>query len=308
MKRLAWLAAGVAVTVLSVIILNGSDDRVQAQPPRIPQAAASRAAIIPASDCSITLIDQAVLASERPGIIAWCELEEGDPVFTGTRVASLKDGVAVAARASAEHKASNDINERYQHLAWKLAQKELEIAEEANRKLPGTVPRLEIEKLILAAQRGQLAYEQAQFEREANRKLLVESEEQLKTYTVLAPFDGIVSKVHRHRGEAVTQGAAIVEIISTARVKVEGYVEIPDADDIKKDDPVLLEVFVAGLKKRSFKGKLQLVSPTVEPLLKKIRVTAYIPNEDGILKEGLNARMTILPRGAATATRPAPRR
>ena len=306
MKRLAWLAAGVAVTVLSVIILNGSGDRVLAQPPRIPQTAVSQPGSIPASDCSITLIDEAVLATERPGIIAWCELEEGDPVFTGTRVASLKDGIAVAAKASAEHKAANDINERYQQYAWKLAQKELEIAEEANRKLIGTVPRLEIEKLILAAQRGQLAYEQALFEREANRKLLTESDEQLKTYTVLAPFDGIVSKVHRHRGEAVTQGAPIVEIISTARVKVEGYVEIPDADFIQKDDLVLLEVLTGGLKK-SFKGKLQLVSPKVEPLLKKVRVTAYIPNEDGILKEGLNAIMTIIPSSNATAARPAPR-
>jgi multidrug efflux pump subunit AcrA (membrane-fusion protein) len=307
MRRLAWVAAGIAVTALSVIILNESGDRVQAQPPRIPQAASRQAGSIPASDCAIMLIDEAILASERPGIIAWCELQEGDPVFTGTRVASLKDGVAVAAKASAEHKASNDINERYQQYAWKLAQKELEIAEEANRKLLGTVPRLEIEKLILAAQRGQLAYEQAQFEREANRKLLTESDEQLKTYTVLAPFDGIVSKVHRHRGEAVTQGAPIVEVISTARVKVDGYVTIADSLAVKKGDPVTVDVFVEGLKMRSFPGKVQLVSPKAQPLLKKVQVTAYVANEDGFMKEGLNARMTISPR-RATAARPVPRR
>lgn len=302
MKRFVWVAAGVAVAVFSVIILNESGDRVHAQQPRTTQAT------IPASDCAIMLIDEAILASERPGIIAWCELQEGDPVVTGTRVASLKDGVAVAAKASAEHKASNNINERYQQYAWKLAQKELEIAEEANRELPGTVPRLEIEKLILAAQRGQLAYEQAQFEREANRKLLTESYEQLKTYTVLAPFDGIVSKVHRHRGEAVTQGAPILEVISTARVKVEGYVEIVDSLIVKKGDPVVVDVFVEGLKMRSFPGKIQLVSPKAAPLLKKVKVTAYVSNEGGFMKEGLNARMTISPRRVATAARTAPRR
>jgi multidrug efflux pump subunit AcrA (membrane-fusion protein) len=305
MKRLAWVTAAVLVAVASVLILNGFGDRVHAQQGRPVQLTERQSREIPASDCAIMLIDEAVLASERPGIIAWCELQEGDPVLTGTRVASLKDGVAVAAMASAKHKASNDINERYQHFAWKLAQKELEIAEEANRRLPGTVPRLEIEKLILAAQRGELAYEQAKFEREASRKLLAESEEQLKTYTVLAPFDGIVSRVHRHRGEAVTQGAAIVEIISTARVKVEGYIEPVDSDVVKKDDPV--EVFVEGLKERSFTGHIRFVSPKVEPLLKKVKVTAYIDNEDGFLKEGLNVtKMKISPRRVAAA--PAPRR
>lgn len=308
MKRLAWVAAGIAVTALSVIILNESGDRVQAQPPRIPQAATRQVGTITASDCAIMLIDEAILAAERPGIIDVVEVKEGDPVFTGTRVASLKNGIAVAAKASAEHKASNDINERYQQYAWKLAQKELEIAEEANRKLPGTVPRLEIEKLILAAQRGQLAYEQAQFERKANGMLLTESDEQLKTYTVLAPFDGIVSRVHRHPGEAVTLGAPILEVISTARVKVEGYVEIVDSLDVKKDDPVTVDVFVEGLKKRSFSGLIRFVSPKAAPLLKKVKVTAYVFNdEDGFMKEGLNARMTISPR-RATAARPILRR
>jgi multidrug efflux pump subunit AcrA (membrane-fusion protein) len=318
MKRLAWVTAAVLVTVVSVLILNGSGDRVHAQQGRPVQPTKRQSGTIPASDCAIMLIDEAILASERPGIIAWCELQEGDPVFTGTRVASLKDGVAVAAKASAEHKASNDINERYQHFAWKLAQKELEIAEEANRKLPGTVPRLEIEKLILAAQRGELAYEQAKFEREASRKLLAESEEQLKTYTVLAPFDGIVSRVHRHRGEAVTQGAPIVKIISTARVKVEGFISPSDSYTTERNNAVSVQAVVDGKRvtwtdedgmvRDRFLGHIQFVSAEVEPLLKKVKVIAYVPNIQGRLKAGLETTMTITPARATAAGRGIPRR
>ncbi len=314
MKRLAWAASGLTLAIVTLTMLRGNAEPAQAQTPspRKQPVTSRNTAIIEATDCAIMLIDEAILAAERPGIIAECEFEEGDPVVVGKVLVKLKDGVARAARDTALHKANNRINEDYQRLAKDVALKELEIAEEANRNLPGTVPQLEIEKLKLAAQRGELALKQAEFESETNRKLLDEAEEQLKTYNVIAPFDGIVSKVHRHRGEAVTQGAPILEIISTSRMKVEGYVTIPESSVVGKGDKVALQVVVEGaqlpIESEILRGEIALVAPKVEPLLKKVKVTAHVEQDKrAFLKEGLKIRMAISPKQTARA-RPLPRR
>lgn len=313
MKRLAWATGGLVAAIVTLTILSGNGERVQAQLPNRTQLTTRTAGVIEATDCAIMLIDQAVLAAERPGIIAECEFEEGDPVVLGNVVVKLKDGVARAARDTAAYKASNRINEDYQRLAKDVALKELEIAEDANRNLPGTVPQLEIEKLKLAAQRGVLALKQAEFESETNRKLLAEAEEALKTYSVIAPFDGVVSRVHHHRGEAVTQGTPIIEIISTTRMKVEGYVSYADSQEIKKGDKVEILIVIDGvqlaIENVPIEGKVALVAPDIEPLLKKVKITAHVTtNVGGILKEGLNARMTIMPQRTAQAGLAFPRR
>lgn len=308
MKQLAWGLSGLTGVIVTLALLSGNGEPAQAQLPALrnsPQTTRNPG-VIEATDCAIMLIDEAVLAAERPGIIAECEFEEGDPVVLGNVVVKLKDGVARAARDTAAYKATNRINEEYQRLAKEVALKELEIAEEANRNLPGTVPQLEIEKLKLAAQRGELALKQAEFESETNRKLLAEAEEQLKTYNVIAPFDGIVSKVHHHRGEAVAQGAPILEIISTSRMKVEGYVQIPESYRISKGDKVYLQIVIDGaqlpIESVPIEGEIVLVDPKVEPLLKKVKVTANVQQtKDANLKEGLKVRMAIMPKRTASA-------
>ena len=140
MKRLAWAASGLTLVIVTLTMLRGNDEPAQAQSPRTQPATNRNTAIIEATDCAIMLIDEAILAAERPGIIAESEFEEGDPVVIGKVLVKLKDGVARAARNTALHKANNRINEDYQRLAKDVALKELEIAEEANRNLPGTVP------------------------------------------------------------------------------------------------------------------------------------------------------------------------
>jgi len=307
MNRFAWATGGLLMLCLALAMLNENSPPAEAQLP-VPRSVNRTAGTIVASDCSIKLILEATLAAERPGIIAECELEEGDQVLSGKPVARLKDGVAVAALNTARHKANNDINERFQDKAWKLAKKELEIAEEANQNFPGAVPLLEIDKLLLAAQRGELAYEQAQFEREQNRKLMAEAEEQLRMYTVVAPFDGFVSKVHRHVGEAVTQGAPILEIISTERMQVEGYVTAQESYEIHKGDVVELRTSIPGETRQiaPIAGRIVMVAPSIEPVLGKVKVTAHVANENSFLKEGLNARLTIRLRSTRAIPRTSP--
>jgi len=293
MKRLAvWTAGGTSIAAAVVFGLlaigNGS---VNAQQPS--------SADVPALDCSIQLIDVATLASERPGILEFVEPEEGDPVRTGQEVAGLKDGVARATFNKEVERALNDVHIRFAQKSKEVADAEYAMSSEANRNVPGAVAEAELQKLRLAAQKAELQIEQAQHEQKIAELTVEENREQLNTYRVRCPFHGIVSQLYQKKGEAVQQGTPIVEVLSTSRVKIEGYVSIPDSYRIKAGDPVRVQLdskeFDLPDQDRVFKGEVKFVDPKVSALIGRVKLYAEVKNPEGILRPGLNAKMWISP-------------
>lgn len=300
MKRWKWIATGSFLTAMSVVSsgwLPQSEVTVQAQ-----QATQST---VQAIDCTVALIDVALLASDRAGILDQIDLEEGDAVGPDQKVAVLKDGVARAALATATEKANNDVQLRFSKKAAEFADIELDIAKETNQRLPGTVPKLEIDKLVLGAEKGALSIKQAESEQAVAKLTQAEAAEALKTFEVLSSFGGVVTKVHRKKGEAVRQGDPILEVINTDRMKVEGYLNIADSYRVKAGDKVELrlsevkesgKVVPLGIEQKRFSGIVKYVEPRIE-LGNKVKVTAHVTNAEGLLKDGLKGVMVITPGG-----------
>ncbi len=298
MKRWKWIATGSFLAIASVVgsgWLPESEVVVLAQ-----QGVDSKPQ---ATDCTVALIDIALLASDRPGILDVIDLEEGDAVAADQKVAVLKDGIARAALATATEKASNDVQLRFSKKAAEYADIELDIANETNLRLPGTVPKLEIDKLILGAQKGALSIQQAESEFAVAKLTQAEAEEALKTYEVFASFGGVVTKVHRKKGEAVRQGDPILEVVNTERMKVEGYLSVADSYRVKAGDAVVLSLskireggkeVSSGIEQKTFVGIVKFVEPRIE-LGNKVKVTAHVQNAEGLLKDGLKGTMTITP-------------
>lgn len=250
------------------------------------------------SECRIKLIDRVTLASDRPGIIEFVGATEGADVAADEQIAGLKDDVARARLAVAKREAENDIEVRYAVKASEVADAEYEKTLEVNRKLPnGGIPDIEVQRLRLAAQRAELQIEQAQNQFIIAGLNLDQAEAELETYRIFAPFAGVVTKVHKFKGEAVRQGDPIIDIVSTRRVRVEADVGIGDVWSIRKGDPVAVRLDIPGeelaVEQRTFEGKVIFVEVGVHPLTREVRVWAEVDNPDGVLKEGLNARMTI---------------
>lgn len=247
--------------------------------------------------CRIMLIDEAVLAAERPGVLAFVEPQEGDHVQANQEVVGLKDEVAQATYRTAKKRAENNVHVRYAEKASDLADTEYERAKEANVRVAGTVPDIELQQLRLAAERAALAIEQAQHEFEVNELLCAESEVDLKSYRVTASFDGIVVRVHKQKGEAVSLGEPILEVISTQRVKVEGYVDIKDALRTKPGALVRVRLDLDDTElqqeREVFEGRIVFVDHTVQPILEQVRVWAEVANRSNILRAGLTAQMEI---------------
>lgn len=302
MKRFWWTASSVmlaAVAAISVTALQGESARAQ-------QGAGSPG--IKAKQCLIVLKDFATLAADRPGTLAFVEPEDGDPVRQGDIVAGLRDE-EIQAKLNTQHlQAGNEISVQYAEAAAKVAIAELEMATEANLKVPDAVSKSEINKLQLEADKFALSTDNAKLELEVVRSQVKETLATLNTLKVKVPFDGYVAKVHRSAGESVRQGDPIVEIISTERVKVEGFVTIAESYRIKSGDLVRVRMKVADLNLPQFRdtvfdGTVTFVDPRVSNLTGFVKVHALVKNEGGILKPGLPAELTIQPRPAAQTAR-----
>lgn len=293
MKHLTtWTFGSIGAVVIALLAMGSiSNQAVEAQQ--------GKPDVVTAYDCTIQLIDVVTLAAERPGILENDTPEEGIVVQAGQVVAGLKDGVAKATYEKELEKSTNDVHVRYAAKSSEFADADLAMSVAANSKVAGTVPEAELAKQELAAQKALLQIEQAQFEQRVAVLTVRENEEALKTYQVIAPFSGIVSKVYQRKGEAVQQGTPILEVLSIDRVKVEGYISIPDAYHVKTGDTVQVQVDAGDLnipfKDEILNGKIKMVDTTFSTIIGSVKVIAEIPNPNRILRPGLNAKMVIKP-------------
>lgn len=247
--------------------------------------------------CSVKLLDSVVLATDRAGLIDFIEPREGDHVRKDQEIVFLKDADLVALYHIAKAKAENDVNKRFAVASAAVAKAELEKMLESNRKVPGSIPATEVERARLHLDHTVLQGEQADHEGAVAKLEVKKAAAELKASKVEAPFDGIVRKVLKQKGEAVMQGTPILELISTRTVKVEGYLPIEDFWNVKRGDVVEVQIDIPdrdlAIENEVFQGKVSFIDSTVSPVTHGARIWAEVQNPDEKLVEGLYAKMTI---------------
>jgi len=205
-----------------------------------------------------------------------------------------------ASRKTAEKRSSNDIEIRYAQKARDTSYVELEMNLDINKRVPNTISKLDIKRLELTAEKSDLQIEQAKLEFDMSKLQLAEIDAQLEELKIVAPFDGVITKKFRATGEVVRHGDEVVEIVSTKRVKVEGYVNIEDSWKFNIGTPVEVQLEIHGIRlpieDDIFHGKITYIDVEVLPIRgNRIRVWAEVENLDNILKAGYMATMKIMP-------------
>lgn len=268
--------------------------------------APSGSGVIVAQRCRVILADEAVLASDRPGILKFVEPEEGAQVSKGQKVAALNDEVAAAAVKVAEETAKNDIEIRYAQKSAEVSDAEYRKALQANKRTAGSLPEVEVERMRLSVERAKLQIEKAALDQSIARLTVDEKVAELATYQVICPLDGVVTRVMKHDGEAVQQGDPILQVVRTDTVRVEGFVNVADVFRVKAGDPVRVRLDLPEaareVTERTFEGKIGFVDVTANPVSKQVRVWATVPNDGNLLRAGLPAAMEIVPTGEIAAT------
>lgn len=169
---------------------------------------------------TIELADRAELSIAQSGVLVSDVPAEGERVIKGQTVIRLDSEVPRATLRVAEVTARSNIDEELARKYYDVARTEFNQARAANEQVADAVSALELERLRLTAERSRLDIFKAQHEQDVAIAREEEARAALDTFDVGVPFDGVVTKRFKRRGEAVRPGDPILEMVSLDRVYV----------------------------------------------------------------------------------------
>ncbi len=294
------------VLILSVIFaINGPTPPIGATSSPAPAAGP----VI--SHCLVAVAEEAQVPGKEAGVLMALEGKEGLEVKAGTTLGHVDDTeptvqkkVKQAEHDGAKEQADNDINVRYARAATDVAYAEYLKALEANHKVKGSIPEVEINRLKLTWHKSKLQIEQAQLEQrvavftaEGKGGEVEAAEASIQRRQIRAPLDGVITNVYRHVGEWVAPGDPVVKIVRVNRLRIEGFLNVADYDPQEIEGrAVTIDAELAHGRKVKFPGKVVFVSPLVQAG-GEYRIFAEVNNrqEAGqwVLRPGLFATMSI---------------
>ncbi len=263
------------------------------------------------NDCLVTLMDEAEVPAQEPGVLIELNAREGQHVAEGDLLARVDDRQACKLEEIAKYKldvaeqeAGNDVNVRYAQKTWEVAKAEYQQALETNKRHANTIPQIELRRYALKVDEAALQTEQAGHDLKiAGVSVSVRKGEldaarlDVERRQITAPFDGIIDKRHLHRGEWVRPGDPVLHMVRMDRLRIEAFLDASRISPGEVDGkPVAVTVTLAHGRTEQFPGKITFVSPTVEAgprFLVKAEVINRKENDQWLLRPGQNAQMAI---------------
>jgi membrane fusion protein (multidrug efflux system) len=218
------------------------------------------------------LSDESVqIAAETSGRVSEIRFTEGDVVAARAVLVTLDDSLSAAQLADAEARLT-------------LAKANHERA--VSLRKSGTASQTTLDTVT-----SELAIAQAAYD------LIKAQQEKL---SIRAPFPGVLGFRTVSPGAYVTAGTALVNLEKIDRLKVNFSVAEYYLSQLKVGQKI--EIVADALPGTRFEGQIYAIDPAVDVNGRAIRVKATLPNEDGKLRPGLLARITVkgAPRTAVT--------
>ena len=236
-------------------------------------------------------ISVSVFSRVSAQIIAAITVEKGDVVKTGDVIATLARDVIDARLAEARAGLAAAQAGRKQALA-RMALLEKDRQRLAALYAQKAVARQQLDHIeaetTATEQAIRLAEAQEKRAGAVIRQLMVQSDD----HTIRAPADGVIAQRHVDPGALTAPGLPIVSIADEAHVKVVFQVTEKDLPRIRPGMPVTIAV--DALSDVQLDGRVDLISPTVDPATRSAAVEVHLPNPDGRLAPGMYARVSVL--------------
>ena len=109
--------------------------------------------------------------------------------------------------------------------------------------------------------------------------------------TVRAPFAGLVARRHVSAGEYLSVGVALFELVALDPIEAEFFLAELDSSRVHLGQRV--EIELAPFPDTRFEAEVTMISPTIDPMTRTLRVKALLANPDGRLKPGLFAHVNL---------------
>ncbi len=248
----------------------------------------------------IDWIEKSDVACLREGVIERIELQVGMPVKRGGLIAVLHHEMAELTVAKNQLQAKATAPREKAEAQYFVAASKVARDKRLNARKQDMVSAEE-----MAEHEGEMRVaDAAQHEADENREIakaeLDLAEQTLKEHTIVAPFDGVITKRHKHPGESVRANEAVVTLGNPNKLAANAYVPLDYAFRVKEGQVVEVQPRITGgrgeplpIEKKRFRGKIVFVDPQIQPVAETaVRVRAEFENP-GDLRPGLMVQMTI---------------
>lgn len=203
------------------------------------------------------------MASIGEGPILNCTVREGDRVKRGEQILSIGRNKAAQAQVAASQAA--------------LKEQEQDLKRTEQLVQSGAIPGAQLDTV------------RSKFENA--RAQLAKAREGADDYSVVAPWDGIVSKVLVKDGDYVAPRAILVEIFDPGSLVIRFAIPEAQATDVRENMPVSAQL--DAHPGRVFQGKISRVYPELDTRMRSRTVEAVL-GEPVQLIPGMFARLQIL--------------
>lgn len=138
------------------------------------------------------------------------------------------------------------------------------------------------------------ALEASQAATTAARAQLQAAETRLAKAVLRAPFDGIVAYRGVNPGDRVENmgGEPLFRIVDNRLLELTVSVPSTALSSLRTGQP--LEFSTDAIPGRTFRGKVQFINPSADPVSRSVKVVAHVPNEEETLRGGLFVKGRIL--------------
>lgn len=214
-------------------------------------AAAQGQSQIKAEEARVELIRQVPISTEVNGtLVNVSPDEEGQYVKKGDLLIEVGDEKIRAEVEEVKKKAESVVEIDFAVTALAKAEVDLEQRKDANKEYSSFSP-TEMRQTELEVKKSQASLNKAQEDKFIAGLTLTTKQAQLAEYKVHAPFDGLVTKVHRWPGQTVRPGDPVLTITDMSVLRAVLKIDYKRRNEVFVGDPVEIRIDTTGKSLRA---------------------------------------------------------
>lgn len=212
---------------------------------------------------TLEAVQEATIVSKVRGIVQRLEIEEGDYVKAGQILAKIEDDQY---RIESERAKStlDRLNNEYNR----------------NKEL--------FEKSLISAE----VYENSRYEYESQKSAYELAQLNYNYTTIKSPISGVISERFIKVGNMIGTDQQVFKVTDFDPIQANLF--IPEHERYKMKKGQRTELIADAIPGKVFTGKIERISPTIDPLTGTFRVTVYLDDEEDLLRPGMFGRVKIV--------------
>lgn len=223
--------------------------------------------------------DDRELAFTVGGRVLEVPVKEGERVEQGQPLIVLDDEEGALLVELYRLRAESDVKVRA--AAAELDQKRTDLKRVESLRERDAAGPYELERAQLEVLIGELALEDARFNREDLQQQLTVYEARHRQHTLRAPIAGVVDRVVPQQGESVEPLKPVLRLVNTDTLWIETPVPTDQTLSLKVGDPAWVRYALPGQEK-PVQGRIIHIASVADPTSQDRLVRVELPNPDGL--------------------------